>query len=165
MNYEIREMQPQDGSRVLKIFQQGIDSKNATFEETVPTWEAWDIGHLNVSRFVIEDEAECVIGWCALKPVSNRACYSGVAEVSIYLDNEHQAKGLGSILLQKLVLDSEAHNFWMLQSGIFPENQASISLHQKLGFRIVGKRERIAKIDNVWRDVILMERRSKIAGV
>lgn len=164
MNYEIREMQPEDGARVLEIFQQGIDGKNATFDETVPTWEAWDINHINVCRFIIEDENRQVVGWCALKPISNRVCYSGVAEVSIYLDNAHQGKGLGSILLQKLILDSEQHQFWMLQSGVFPENQASIALHQKFGFRIVGKRERIAKMDDVWRDVILLERRSRIVG-
>lgn len=164
MNYEIRTMQPEDARRVLEIFQQGIDGKNATFEQTVPTWEAWDINHINVCRFVLLNESDYVVGWCALKPVSNRACYSGVAEVSIYLDNDYQGKGLGSILLQKLILDSEEHQFWMLQSGIFPENQASVTLHQKFGFRIVGKRERMAKMENVWRDIILMERRSRVVG-
>lgn len=165
MNFEIRTMQETDGRRVLEIFRQGIEGQNATFDTTVPTWEAWDINHINTSRFVIEDETNNVVGWCALKPVSNRTCFSGVAEVSIYLDNAIQGKGLGSILLQKLVLDSEEHGFWMLQSGIFPENDASVRLHQKLGFRVVGKREKIAKMNGTWRDVLLLERRSSVVGI
>lgn len=165
MNFEIRTMQETDGRRVLEIFRQGIEGQNATFDTTVPTWEAWDINHINTSRFVIEDETNNVVGWCALKPVSNRTCFSGVAEVSIYLDNAIQGKGLGSILLQKLVLDSEEHGIWMLQSGIFPENDASLRLHQKLGFRVVGKREKIAKMNGTWRDVLLLERRSSVVGI
>lgn len=165
MNFEIRTMQEKDGRRVLEIFRQGIEGQNATFETSLPTWEAWDINHINTSRFVIEDETNNVVGWCALKPVSNRTCFSGLAEVSIYLDNAFQGKGLGSILLQKLVLDSEEHGFWMLQSGIFPENEASVRLHQKHGFRIVGKRERIAKMQDSWRDILLMERRSHVVGI
>lgn len=165
MNFEIRTMQETDGRRVLEIFRQGIEGQNATFDTTVPTWEAWDINHINTSRFVIEDETNNVVGWCALKPVSNRTCFSGVAEVSIYLDNAIQGKGLGSILLQKLVLDSEEHGFWMLQSGIFPENDASVRLHQKLGFRVVGKREKIAKMNGTWHDVLLLERRSSVVGI
>ena len=165
MNFEIRKMEDGDGRRVLEILQQGIDGGNATLDAFVPTWEAWNINHINSSRFVIEDDKNYVIGWCALKSISNRSVYSGVAEVSIYLDNVWQGKGLGSILLQKLIYDSEEHGFWMLQSGIFPENKASVSLHQKFGFRIVGKRERIAKMKDNWRDVILMERRSKTVGI
>lgn len=165
MNFEIRAMRETDGRRVLEIFQQGIEGQNATFDTNVPTWEAWDINHIRTSRFVIEDESQNVIGWCSLKPVSNRSCYSGVAEVSIYLDNAYQGKGLGSVLLQKLVLDSEEHGFWMLQSGIFPENEVSVRLHQKYGFRIVGRRERIAKMQGRWRDVLLMERRSPVIGI
>lgn len=163
MNYEIREMQPQDGAKVLEIFKQGMEGGNATFDTEVPTWEVWDMKFHKVCRWILEDENENVIGWAALQPISNRACYSGVAEESIYLANEFQGKGLGQILLRKLILDSEEHGFWTLQAGIFPENQASISVHQKLGFRIVGKRERIAEMNGVWRDVVLMERRSNIA--
>ena len=165
MNYEIRVMQDSDSRRVLDIFQQGINGGNATFDSQVPTWEVWDINHLKFCRFVIEDEGGSVVGWCALKPVSNRDCFSGVAEVSIYIDDLHQKKGLGSVMLQKLILDCEEHNIWMLQSSIFPENAASVSLHQKHGFRIVGRREKIGRMNGVWRDIILMERRSRLVGL
>ncbi len=165
MNYEIREMTPKDGARVLEIYKQGIDSKNSTFEQEVPTWEAWDINYLNFCRFVMEDENENIVGWCALLPYSKRNCFNGVAEISIYVDNEFQTKGLGSLLMQKLILDSEEHNIWTLQSGIFPENRASIALHQKHGFRLVGTREKIAKMNGVWRGIILMERRSNVVGI
>lgn len=160
MNYEIREMLPTDGKRVLEIFQQGIDGGNATFDKDTPTWESWDMNFFRTCRWVLEDESEKMIGWAALKPISNRDCYRGVAEVSIYIDNAYQGKGLGTLLMKKLILDSEEHGLWTLQSGIFPENTASIAIHQKLGFRTVGKRERIAEMNGVWRDVILMERRS-----
>ncbi len=164
MNYEIREMQPTDGAAVLEIFRQGIESGNATFDVDVPTWEAWDINHINICRFVLVNESEEVVGWCALKPISNRQCFSGVAEASIYLDYRYQGRGLGSMLLQKLILDSEEHGFWMLQSGIFPENISSIKMHEKLGFRIVGTREKIAQMFGTWRDIILMERRSRVVA-
>lgn len=164
MNYEIREMQPEDGSSVLDIFRQGIESGNATFETDVPTWEAWDIKHMNVCRFVLVTENDEIAGWCALKPISSRECFSGVAEVSIYLDYRFQGKGLGSILLQKLILDSEEHGFWMLQSGIFPDNISSIKIHEKLGFRTVGTREKIAQMNGTWRDIVLMERRSRVVA-
>lgn len=165
MNYEIRPMRPEDGARVLEIFQQGIDGGNATFDDHVPVWEAWDTDHFNVSRFVLEDEDGKVVGWCALKPVSKRDCFKGVAEVSIYLDNAVQGKGLGKMLLRKLILDSEDHGFWTLQAGIFPENEASIAVHQKHGFRIVGTREKIGKMSGIWRDIVFMERRSSVVGV
>lgn len=162
MNYEIREMLPTDGKRVLEIFQQGIDGGNATFDRDAPTWESWDMNFFRTCRWILEDENENTVGWTALKPVSYRDCYSGVAEVSIYIDNAHQGKGLGTVLMKKLILDSEEHGFWTLQSGIFPENSASIAVHQKLGFRTVGTRERIAKMDGRWRDILLMERRSNV---
>ena len=162
MNYEIREMQPEDGAQVLEIFRQGILSKNATFDKEVPTWEVWDTNHFKVCRFVIENEEEQIVGWCALKPTSKRDCFKGVAEVSIYMADSVQGKGLGSMLLRKLILDSEEHGFWTLQSGIFPENIASIKVHEKLGFRTIGNREKIAEMNGIWRDVILMERRSSV---
>ena len=165
MNYEIREMLPHDGEKVLEIFQQGIDGGNATFDPTVPTWENWDQKYFNICRFVLEDENEGIVGWAALQPISNRDCFKGVAEVSIYLANSVQGKGLGSMLLKKLILDSEEHEFWTLQAGIFPENEASIYVHKKLGFQEVGRREKIAQMNGVWRDIILLERRSKIVGV
>lgn len=165
MNYEIREMQPSDGEKVIEIFQEGIDGGNATFEQNVPTWEAWDNKFFKICRFVLEDENENIFGWAALQPISNRDCYKGVAEVSIYLKNEFQGKGLGKMLLRKLILDSEEHEFWTLQSGIFPENEASINVHLNLGFRNVGTRERIGQMNGVWRDVILLERRSAVVGI
>ena len=165
MNYEIREMQPQDGAKVIEIFQEGIDGGNATFDTTAPTWEVWDQKYFNMCRFVLEDTDENVLGWAALQPISNRDCFKGVAEVSIYLKNEVQGKGLGSMLLRKLISDSEEHEFWTLQSGIFPENEASIYVHEKWGFQLVGKREKIGQMNGVWRDIVLLERRSKVVGI
>lgn len=165
MNYEIREMQPSDGEKVIEIFQEGIDGGNATFEQNVPTWEAWDNKFFKICRYVLEDENENIVGWAALQPISNRDCFKGVAEVSIYLKNEFQGKGLGKMLLRKLILDSEEHEFWTLQSGIFPENEASINVHLNLGFRNVGTRERVGQMNGVWRDVILLERRSAVVGI
>lgn len=165
MNYEIRPMQTEDADKVLEIFQQGINGGNATFDKVAPTWEAWDTKHFNLCRFVLEDEDNQVVGWCALQPVSNRDCFKGVAEVSIYLDGSVQGKGLGTILLKKLILDSEEHDFWTLQAGIFPENEVSIAIHQKQGFRTVGTREKIGEMNGQWRDIVLLERRSKNVGI
>lgn len=165
MNYEIRPMQTEDADKVLEIFQQGINGGNATFDKVAPTWEAWDTKHFNLCRFVLEDEDNQVVGWCALQPVSNRDCFKGVAEVSIYLDGSVQGKGLGTILLKKLILDSEEHDFWTLQAGIFPENKVSIAIHQKQGFRTVGTREKIGELNGQWRDIVLLERRSKNVGI
>jgi len=158
-------MQTEDADKVLEIFQQGINGGNATFDKVAPTWEAWDTKHFNLCRFVLEDENDQVVGWCALQPVSNRDCFKGVAEVSIYLDGSVQGKGLGTILLKKLILDSEEHDFWTLQAGIFPENKVSIAIHQKQGFRTVGTREKIGELNGQWRDIVLLERRSKNVGI
>lgn len=165
MNYEIREMQPTDAEKVIEIFEEGIAGGNATFDPTAPTWEGWDQKFFNICRFVLEDENDEIVGWAALQPTSNRDCFKGVAEVSIYLANAVQGKGLGSMLLKKLILDSEEHDFWTLQAGIFPENEASIYVHKKLGFREVGYREKIGEMQGVWRNITLLERRSKIVGV
>lgn len=161
MNYEIREMLPEDGTAVLKIFEEGIAGGNATFDKYAPDWHTWDINHFKDCRFVAIDENNLVAGWAALKPVSNRDCFSGVAEVSIYLNAAAQGKGLGKVMLQKLIIESEEHGFWMLQSGIFPENIASVKLHENLGFRTVGYREKIAQMNGNWRNIVLMERRSE----
>ena len=165
MNYEIRAMLPDDGEKVIEIFEEGIAGGNATFDATAPTWNVWDQKFFNVCRFVLEDTDENVVGWAALQPVSNRDCFKGVAEVSIYLKNEVQGKGLGSMLLRKLISASEEHNFWTLQAGIFPENDASIYVHEKWGFQLVGKREKIGQMNGIWRDIILLERRSKVVGI
>ena len=164
MNYEIRPMQAEDGEKVIAIFQEGIDGGNATFDQDVPAWEVWDTKYFKNCRWILEDDSENILGWAALQPISSRVCFCGVAEVSIYLTNSAQGKGFGTMLLKKLILDSEENGFWTLQSGIFPENVASISLHQKLGFRIVGTRQKIAEMNGLWRDIILMERRSDIIG-
>ena len=165
MNYKIREMIAADADHVLQIFQQGIDGGNATFDQQIPSWEDRDEVHFDQSRFVLCDENDTVVGWCALIPVSNRLCFVGVAEVSIYVDNDNQGKGLGTMLLEKIILDSEEESFWTLQSGIFPENVGSIRLHEKFGFRVVGRREKIGQTKGKWRDIVLLERRSKVVGI
>lgn len=165
MSYEIRSMQPEDGAAVIAILEEGIAGGNATFDQHAPSWKAWDDKYFNSCRFVLEDANDEVMGWAALQPISARDCYKGVAEVSIYLRNAAQGKGLGSMMLQKLILASEEEEFWMLQASIFPENQPSIIIHEKFGFRTVGRRERLAQMNGVWRDVVLLERRSSVVGI
>ena len=152
-----------DWPRVRDIYLRGIATRNATFETECPAWEQWDAHHTLHSRLVgiVGDE---VAGWAALRPISARNVYSGVAEVSIYVASEVRGHGVGKELLRNLIAQSEAHGVWTLQAGIFPENAASISLHQTLGFRKVGTRERLGQLDNQWRDVILLERRSTVVG-
>lgn len=161
MNYELREILPSDEVRVLEIFRQGIESGMATFETVIPNAEVWSMDYFNDCRWVLENESDEVVGWCALKLISKKECFKGVAEVSIYLDNKYQNKGLGSVLLKKMILDSENHGFWTLQVNIFSENEASIKFHQKNGFRIVGIRKKLAKLNGEWKDVILLEKRSE----
>lgn len=161
---KIRPFQPGDWPAVRDIYRQGIETKNATFQEKAKDWEEWDSSTLKACRLVAEDEAT-VVGWAALTPVSNRRVYAGVAEVSIYIANSRRGQGVGKKLLTALVEESEKAGFWTLQAGIFPENVASIELHQKCGFRVVGLREKLGKMDNHWRDVTLLERRSRIVGV
>lgn len=165
MNYELREMLPGDLPKVLAIFEQGINGGMATFETEVPNSEAWDMEFFNECRWVLENENNEVIGWCGLKPVSKRQCFKGVAEVSIYFDNNYQGRGLGTVLLKKLILDSEERGFWTLQSNIFPENQASVAFHQKNGFRMVGMRHKLGQLNGEWKDVVMLERRSGTIGV
>ncbi|WP_027381539.1 GNAT family N-acetyltransferase [Chryseobacterium daeguense] len=162
MNYELREMLSSDSVRVLEIFRQGVEGGISTFETNIPTPEAWNMEYFNDCRWVLENENNEVVGWCALKLVSKRECYHGVAEVSIYFDNNYQGKGLGSVLLKKMILDSESHGFWTLQANIFYENEASIKFHQKNGFRTVGIRKKIAKLNGDWKDVVLLEKRSDL---
>lgn len=165
MSYEIRNMRPEDGARVIAILEEGIAGGNATFDQHAPSWEAWDDKFFKHSRLILENENEEVLGWAALQPISSRDCFKGVAEVSIYLTGSAHGKGFGSMLLQKLILASEEHEFWTLQSAIFPENQPSIIIHEKFGFRKVGNRERIGQANGIWRDVVLLERRSKTVGI
>ncbi|MGN7986441.1 N-acetyltransferase family protein [Pedobacter sp. KLB.chiD] len=160
---EIIELLPLHWEEVRIIYLQGIATKQATFQTDAPAWEEWDKGHLAGLRYVAIIDGN-VAGWAALTPVSGRCVYAGVTEVSVYIQEGYRSKGIGRALLQKLVTESEASNIWTLQSGIFPENTASIALHEKLGFRKIGYREKIGKMDGVWRDTVLMERRSKITG-
>lgn len=162
MNYELRRMLPDDENRVLEIFRQGIEKGIATFETTIPTAEAWNMDYFNDCRWVLENEDSEVVGWCALKPVSKKESYKGVAEVSIYFDNNYQRKGLGSVLLKKMILDSENHGFWTLQINIFADNEYAIKFHHKNGFRTVGLRKKFGKINGTWKDVVLLEKRSEI---
>lgn len=149
---------------VRRIYLEGIATGNATFEKSAPDWSKWDTGHLPSCRLVAIDSGS-VIGWAALSAVSGRCVYSGVAEVSVYVASNAQGRGTGRALLNELVVASERANVWTLQSGIFPENTASIELHKRCGFRIVGIRERLGCMDGRWRDVALMERRSAVVGV
>ncbi len=143
------------------IYEEGIATKNATFETEEPEWIEWDEDHLKSCRFVALNDDK-IVGWAALSPVSGRCIYSGVAEVSVYVSAAVRGKGVGKLLLNNLIRESENIDIWTLQAGIFPENQSSIILHKNTGFREVGYREKIGKLDGVWRDVILLERRSKI---
>ncbi len=156
-------MKPQDWPEVAQIYAEGIATGLATFETQVPDWPAWDNAHLKTGRLVAV-QGDGLFGWAALSPVSSRCVYGGVGEVSIYIGKESRGNGLGLLLLQALIRESEAHGIWTLQSGIFPENTASIKLHEKGGFRRIGYRERIGCLHGVWRDNILFERRSKTVG-
>ncbi|ABF41127.1 GCN5-related N-acetyltransferase [Candidatus Koribacter versatilis Ellin345] len=147
-----------DWAAVRRIYAEGIATGNATFETEAPTWEKWSAGHVESCRLVarIGDE---IVGWAALSRVSQRAVYAGVGEVSVYVAESARGKGVGLQLLHALITASETAGFWTLQAGIFPENTASIRLHEGCGFRIVGRRERIGCLNGVWRDTVLMERR------
>jgi len=150
---------------VKEIYELGIVTGNATFQTEAPSWEEWDKNHLTHSRLVAVGEHEMVMGWAALSPVSGRCIYAGVAEVSVYIHPEHQGKGVGKKIMEELIQKSEEHSLWTLQAGIFPENNASLRLHERMGFRKIGYREKIGKMKNVWRDTVLLERRSKTVGV
>lgn len=161
---DIRLFASQDFPDVQAIYQQGIDGGNATFETKVKTEQQWLDSTLAVGRLVAVDENR-VVGWASLSSVSARKVYAGIAEVTIYVADNMQGQGIGKKLLIDLIEISESQGFWTLQSAIFPENQASILLHQRLGFRVIGKRENVAQLKGVWRDSILLERRSKVVGV
>jgi phosphinothricin acetyltransferase len=156
-------MRQEDWPAVRAIYLEGIATGNATFEQTAPEWEKWNAGHLLAARIVARSNGT-VLGWAALSGVSSRCVYAGVAEVSIYVAEQARGRGVGRQLMARLIADSEAEGLWTLQAGIFPENVASIALHERAGFRIVGKRERLGQMNGRWRDVVLMERRSVAAG-
>ena len=152
-------MKPTDWEAVRAIYVEGIATGNATFETEAPDYETWNRNHLNFARLVARTDAG-VVGWAALAPVSSRQVYSGVAEVSVYVAEAARGMGVGIALLRSLIEESERNGIWTLQAGIFTENSASIALHERCGFRRVGRRERIGALKGVWRDVILLERRS-----
>lgn len=150
---------------VRAIYLEGIATGNATFQESAPEWKDWDANHHQHSRLVAIDEAGAVVGWAALSPASAREVYRGVAEVSIYIAAESRGQGLGRLLLASLIEASEAAGIWTLQSGIFPENEASIRLHRGAGFRVIGERERVGRLSGRWRNTVQMERRSAVVGL
>lgn len=160
----IRNLHNSDAKAVLDIYQQGLDSGEASFETRAPDWSHWDAKYLPCCRLV-KLQGKTLQGWAALAPVSARDCYRGVAEVSIYVAREHTGKGVGNELMAALVEASERHGIWSLYSSIFPENEATRRLHLRHGFREVGVRERIARQHGRWRDTLILERRSTLVGV
>jgi L-amino acid N-acyltransferase YncA len=163
-DFEIRALLSDDWPAVRDIYAEGIATGNATFETVVPAWAKWDSGHLQSCRLVARN-GQRILGWAALSAVSGRCVYSGVAEVSVYVASAARGRGVGKMLLQSLVEESERCGIWTLQAGIFPENVSSIALHKSCGFREVGRRQRLGQLAGVWRDVLLLERRSSTVGV
>ncbi len=161
---DIKSMLPSDWEKVKKIYEEGIATGNATFETTAPSWEDWDANHAKGPRLVAVENEE-IVGWAALTNVSGRCIYAGVGEVSVYVSDLQRGKGIGRKLLQALISESEKNDFWTLQAGIFPENRSSIKIHEDCGFRLIGVREKIGKMNNVWRDTLLMEKRSRVTGI
>ncbi|MGX5856508.1 N-acetyltransferase family protein [Dyadobacter jiangsuensis] len=161
----IRELLPDDWPAVREIYAQGIATGQATLETSPPEWEVWDQSHVANLRYVAFADHGEVSGWAALTPVSGRCVYAGVAEVSIYIAEAFRGRKVGDLLLKHLIIESEDNGYWTLQAGIFPENPASIRLHESNGFRIIGYREKIGKINGIWRNVNLLERRSKTIGI
>lgn len=160
---QLRMMQETDWTQVANIYREGIETGLATFEKEVPSWESWNSNHITSCRLVAEISDQ-ILGWAALSAVSSRCVYGGVAEVSVYVAEKARGQRIGKALLQELIFESERNGYWSLQSGIFPENKASISLHEKAGFRHIGYKEAIGSLDGIWKDNILMERRSKVIG-
>lgn len=164
MNCTIRTLIKEDWPAVKRIYEAGLATGLATFETEVPSYEKWADQTSSACRLVLEEQHQ-ILGWCKLSSVSSRKVYEGVGEVSVYVDPAYKRKGIGNVLLQALIRTSEEEGFWTLQARIFPENHASLRLHLKNGFREVGRRERIGKLNNVWRDTILLERRSQVMGM
>lgn len=154
-----RPLAPADWTAVERIYAAGIATGLATFETRTPSWESWDSAHRGDLRFVAVRDGQ-VVGWVAAGPISQRQCYAGVVEHSVYVATHERGRGVGTILMRTLIEAAEARGVWTIQTGIFPENDASIALHRRVGFRIVGRRERMARLHGVWRDVYLLERRS-----
>jgi len=164
MSAIVSEFNPEDWRHVREIYEEGIESGDATFETQVPAWDEWDKLHLSYCRLVVRQNSK-ILAWAALSPISERCIYGGVAEVSIYVSQNWRSKGIGTLLLNALIKESEKKGIWILQAGIFPENKASVKLHLKCGFREVGVREKLGKHKGVWRDVLYLERRSRCVGI
>ncbi|HEX6624840.1 MAG TPA: GNAT family N-acetyltransferase [Pyrinomonadaceae bacterium] len=160
----IESMRQGDWEGVRAVYVDGLATGEATFETEAPGWERWDASHLAFARLVAR-AGETIEGWAALSPVSSRRVYAGVAEVSVYVGREARGRGLGRSLLEALIEESERHGVWTLQASIFPENASSVALHRACGFRVVGTRERVARLKGRWRDTVLLERRSRVVGV
>lgn len=160
----IRPMLPEDWQPVKAIYEGGIATGMATFEQNAPDWAHWDAAHLPFGRFVVTIDDD-IAGWAALSPVSNRCVYGGVAEVSVYVSERYRGQGVGKQLLKKLIADSEHNGIWTLQAGIFTENKASVRLHESVGFRLIGYREKIGKLRGQWKDNFMLERRSEKVGL
>ncbi|SCG51520.1 GNAT family N-acetyltransferase [Micromonospora inositola] len=156
----VRPMTADDAERVLAIYQAGLDGGHASFETTAPTWATFDAGKLPEHRLVAVDGDDTMLGWIAVSPTSTRAVYAGVVEHSVYVDPTAQSRGVARLLLEALIASTEAAGIWTIQSGVFPENTASLALHERVGFRVVGVRERVGRHHGRWRDVVLLERRS-----
>jgi len=157
----VRDLRPDDWPAVRAIYEEGIRS-GATFETEAPSWEAWDAAHPEL-RLVAERDG-AVVGWAALSPYSPRRCYGGVGDVSVYVGEMARGVGVGRLLLEELVKRSEQAGYWTLNAGLFPENEASLRLHEACGFRLIGVRERLAELDGAWRDTVWLERRSRVVG-
>jgi L-amino acid N-acyltransferase YncA len=155
----VAQLQPEHWPAVVRIYREGIATGKATFETTAPTWEKWDADHLPGLRLVAVESDE-VVGWTALSAVSDRCVYGGVAEESVYVAEAARGRGIGRLLLEELIRRSEESGIWTIQTGIFPENEASIRLHERVGFRVIGVREKLGRLDGDWRDVVFLERRS-----
>lgn len=163
MTLRIDAMRPDDWDRVRAIYLEGIATANATFETSAPEWERWNAAHLPFGRLVARRDAG-IVGWAAITPVSARRVYSGVAEESVYVGADERGRGTGRALLDALVAESERNGIWTLQAGVFPENSGSLALHRACGFREIGRRVRIGRLHDRWRDVVLLERRSAVVG-
>lgn len=162
--YQIENMRDSDWEDVRGIYQEGIQTGNATFESDVPSWDKWNSDHLTEPRLLARLNGT-IVGWAGLSPVSERCVYGGVAEVSVYIATSASGQGIGTLLLKTLVSRSEEKGIWTLQAGIFHENEASITIHHKCGFRTLGVREKLGKMNGIWRDVVFLERRSDVVGV
>jgi phosphinothricin acetyltransferase len=159
-----RKLKKTDWEQVSKIYKEGLDTGNATFETNVPNWNDWNNGHINDCRIIVEIENK-IVGWSALSPISSRCVYGGVAEVSVYVSTKFSGQKIGTKLLERLIVESENYGIWTLQAAIFAENKGSIIIHKRLGFRKIGYREKIGKLNGIWRDTTLLERRSDKVGV